>query len=141
MALKCTRSHQAEGLCFASEGSPALLESYAFIGVLAVIALGFPLVGLGTAWLVRPKKPGAIKKATYECGLETIGDTWVQFKVQYYIYALIFVVFDIETVFLYPWAVAYKQLGLFALIEMAIFIGILVAGLVYAWRKGVLEWV
>jgi NADH:ubiquinone oxidoreductase subunit 3 (subunit A) len=140
MALERTPSHLAEGLCFASEGSFALLQNFAFIGVLAVIALGFPILGLGTAWLLRPKKPGPIKQATYECGLETVGDTWVQFKVQYYIYALIFVVFDIETVFLYPWAVAYKHLGLFALIELAIFIAILVAGLVYAWRKGVLEW-
>ena len=118
-----------------------MLDNFAFIAVLAVIALAFPLVGLGAAWLVRPKKPGPIKQATYECGLETVGDTWVQFKVQYYIYALIFVVFDIETVFLYPWAVAYSQLGLFALVEMAIFIGILVVGLLYAWRKGALEWV
>ncbi len=118
-----------------------MLQSYAFVGVLMVIALGFPLVGLGAAWLVRPKKPGPIKQATYECGLETVGDTWVQFKVQYYIYALVFVVFDVETVFLFPWAVAYNQLGLFALVERAIFIGILVAGLLYAWRKGALEWV
>ncbi len=92
------------------------------------------------AFLIRPKKPGPIKKSTYECGLETIGETWVRFRVQYYIYALVFVIFDIETVFLYPWAVAYNQLGLFALVEMFIFLGILVGGLLYAWRKGVLEW-
>jgi len=92
------------------------------------------------AFLIRPKKPGPIKKSTYECGLETMGETWVRFRVQYYIYALVFVIFDIETVFLYPWAVAYNQLGLFALVEMFIFLGILVGGLLYAWRKGVLEW-
>lgn len=118
-----------------------MLESYAFIGIFIIIAFSLPVIGLALAWVIRPKKPGPIKQSTYECGLETIGETWVQFRVQYYIYALIFVVFDIETVFLYPWAVAYNQLGLFALVEMVIFLGILVGGLAYAWRKGVLEWV
>jgi NADH-quinone oxidoreductase subunit A len=117
-----------------------LLEQYAFIGLLAVIALLFPVAGLVFAWLIRPKKPGPIKQSIYECGLETFGETWVQFRVQYYIYALVFVIFDIETVFLYPWAVAYNKLGLFALVEMVIFLGILLGGLLYAWRKGVLEW-
>ena len=84
---------------------------------------------------------GTIRAAKIACGLEAIGDIWVQFKVQYYIFALIFVVFDIETVFIYPWAVAYKQIGLFALLEMIVFILILVMGLAYAWRKGALEWV
>ena len=72
--------------------------------------------------------------------MEAIGDIWVQFKVQYYLYALAFVIFDIETVFLYPWAVAYGQLGLFALFEMVVFLAILTIGLVYAWKKGALEW-
>jgi len=117
-----------------------LLQSYSFVGLMAIVAIGFPVVALAIAWLVRPKKPTPLKQSTYECGLETIGETWVQFRVQYYIYALLFVVFDVETVFLYPWAVAYKQLGLFALAEMFIFIGILVLGLTYAWRKGVLQW-
>lgn len=118
-----------------------MLRNYAFILVFSVIALSVPIIGLSLAWLLRPKKPGKIKNAIYECGLETIGETWVQFKVQYYIYALIFVIFDIETVFLYPWAVAYNHMGLFALVEMFIFILILVAGLLYAWRTGALEWV
>ena len=107
---------------------------------MAIVALGFPVIALGMAWIIRPKRPTPIKQDTYECGLETIGETWVQFKVQYYIYALVFVIFDIETVFLYPWAVAYRQMGFFALIEMFIFIAILVVGLAYAWRKGVLRW-
>ena len=72
--------------------------------------------------------------------METVGDTWVQFKVQYYIYALVFLVFDIETVFLFPWAVAFDKLELFMVLEGVLFIAILLAGLVYAWRKGVLEW-
>lgn len=118
-----------------------VLSDYLLIGVLAVVALIFPVGGMLTAWIVRPKKPGWIKQSIYECGLETIGETWVQFKVQYYVYALVFVVFDIETVFLLPWAVAYNQLGLFALVEMFIFLVILLGGLLWAWRKGALEWV
>lgn len=118
-----------------------MLRDYAFILIFSAIALSVPILGLSMAWLLRPKKPGKIKNATYECGLETFGETWVQFKVQYYIYALIFVIFDIETVFLYPWAVAYNKLGLFALVEMFIFIAILVVGLLYAWRTDALEWV
>ncbi len=118
-----------------------MLNQYVFIGIFAIIAILFPVIALGLAFVVRPKKPNPIKSSTYECGLETIGETWVQFRVQYYIYALVFVVFDVETVFLYPWAVAYNKLGLFALVEMFIFLGILVGGLAYAWRKGALEWV
>jgi len=117
-----------------------LLSDYAFLGLFLIAAILFPLAAMFMAFLIRPKKPGPIKKSTYECGLETMGETWVRFRVQYYIYALVFVIFDIETVFLYPWAVAYNQLGLFALVEMFIFLGILAGGLLYAWRKGVLEW-
>jgi NADH-quinone oxidoreductase subunit A len=114
---------------------------FAFIGLLLVVAAVFPLIAMFLAFLLRPRKPAPVKKSIYECGLETIGETWVRFRVQYYIYALIFLVFDVETVFLYPWAVAYGQLGLFALVEMFLFIMILLGGLVYAWRKGALEWV
>jgi NADH:ubiquinone oxidoreductase subunit 3 (subunit A) len=117
-----------------------LLQSYGVIGVFVIVAILFPLVALAIAWLVRPKKPTPLKNSTYECGMETFGDTWVQFRVQYYLYALVFVLFDIETVFLLPWAVVYNQLGLFALAEMLLFIALLVVGLVYAWRKGALEW-
>jgi len=117
-----------------------LLADYTFIGIFAVIAIVFPIIALALAFLIRPKKPNPIKSSIYECGLETIGETWVQFRVQYYIYALVFVIFDIETVFLYPWAMAYNKLGLFALVEMFIFLAILFGGLIYAWRKGALEW-
>lgn len=117
-----------------------MLSSYAFIAVLSIVALGFAVMGLLAAWLVSPKKPNPIKNDAYECGIETIGDTWVQFKAQYYLFALIFVVFDVEAVFLFPWAVAYHQLGLYALAEAALFILILLGGLLYAWRKGALEW-
>jgi len=118
-----------------------LLANYAILAVFLVFAGLVPIGALVAAWVVRPHKPNPIKSKTYECGIETIGETWVQFKVQYYIYAIVFVIFDIETAFLYPWAVAYNQLGLFALFEMLVFVGILLAGLLYAWRKGALEWV
>jgi len=91
--------------------------------------------------LLAPKKPNPVKQSTYECGIETVGDSWVQFKAQYYIFALVFLVFDVETVFLFPWALAMDKLPLFAVLEGILFILILVAGLVYVWRKGMLEWV
>ena len=114
--------------------------SYLFIGILLVVATIFGLLPLGLARVVAPRKPSPIKQSTYECGMETVGETWVQFRVQYYLYALIFVIFDIETVFLFPWAVAFSKLGLFAFVEMLIFLAILFASWAYAWRKGVLEW-
>jgi NADH-quinone oxidoreductase subunit A len=116
------------------------LYNYLFIGCFVLIALVFPLLPVVLARFVAPRKPSPIKNAIYECGMEAQGDSWIQFRVQYYIFALIFVIFDIETVFIYPWAVAFKQLGLFAFVEMIVFISILAFGLVYAWKKGVLEW-
>jgi NADH-quinone oxidoreductase subunit A len=117
-----------------------VLSEFTFVGILIVVAALLPIAGLGLAWLIRPKKPNPVKQSTYECGIETIGDAWVQFRAQYYIYALVFVVFDIEAVFLLPWAVAYNQLPLFALVEAIVFILILVLALAYAWRKGALRW-
>jgi NADH-quinone oxidoreductase subunit A len=117
-----------------------LLSGYAFIALFAIIAVVFPIIALLLSFILRPRRPHPIKALIYECGLETVGETWVQVKIGYYIYALIFVIFDIETIFLYPWAVAYNQLGLFALVEMFIFLAILVAGLAYAWKEGALEW-
>ena len=117
-----------------------MLSDYNFVGLFATIAIAFPFVALGVAWLLRPKKPNPVKTDTYECGLQTIGQTWVRFRAQYYVYALVFVVFDIEAAFLFPWAVAYNRLGLYALVEMVLFLGILLVGLIYAWRKGALRW-
>jgi NADH-quinone oxidoreductase subunit A len=118
-----------------------MLSTYAFLGIFFVAAVSFPIIPLILAWLIRPKRPTEIKQSTYECGLETMGDIWVQFKVQYYLYALAFVIFDIEVVFLYPWAVALPGMGVFALIAMAVFLFILVFSLIYDWRKGALEWI
>lgn len=117
-----------------------MLEQYGFIGIMALIALAFPFVGLAAAWLLRPKRPDPLKNSIYECGVETIGETWVQFRAQYYLFALIFVVFDIEAIFLFPFAVAFNQLTLFAVFETILFVLILAVGLIYVWRKGALEW-
>lgn len=113
---------------------------YLFIGIFLLIAIVFPLLPIILARFVAPRKPSPIKNATYECGMEAKSDSWVQFRVQYYVFALIFVIFDIETVFIYPWAVAFQELGLFAFVEMVIFIAILGMGLAYAWKKKALEW-
>jgi NADH:ubiquinone oxidoreductase subunit 3 (subunit A) len=116
-------------------------NEWLYIGVFIIIGIIVPVVPLVFAALVAPKKPNPVKQATYECGIETVGDSWVQFKAQYYIFALVFLVFDVETVFLFPWALSLNQLPMFVVLEGVLFIGILVAGLVYAWRKGLLEWV
>ena len=115
-------------------------NEWLYIGIFLVIGLIVPIVPLVFSSLVAPRKPNPIKQSTYECGLETVGDSWVQFKAQYYIFALVFLIFDVETVFLFPWALSLKQLPLFVVFEGVLFIAILVAGLVYAWRKGMLEW-
>jgi NADH:ubiquinone oxidoreductase subunit 3 (subunit A) len=112
-----------------------------FLALLLPLGFIMPAVPIGLSRLIGPRKPNPVKDSAYECGVETVGDTWVQFKVQYYIFALVFVVFDVEAVFLFPWAVAYDRLQLYAVLEGVLFIAILAAGLVYAWRKGSLEWV
>jgi NADH:ubiquinone oxidoreductase subunit 3 (subunit A) len=115
-------------------------EQWLYIGVFLLLAPIIPAAAILIPRLIAPRKPNKIKQDTYECGIETVGETWVQFRVQYYIFALIFLIFDVELVFLYPWAVAFDVLPMFAVLEGVIFIAILIAGLVYAWRKGALEW-
>lgn len=117
------------------------LEDYLDVAVFSLVGLGFVFMVLTLSRLIGPSEPNEKKLATYECGEVPIGDPWIQFHVRYYIFALIFVIFDIEAVFLYPWALVFKRLGLFGLGEMMIFIAVLALGLVYAWRKGVLDWV
>ena len=118
-----------------------ILSQYLFVGMLLLGAIGFALAPMVLVRLVAPVKRSESKSDTYECGLLTTGETWVRFRIQYYIYALMFLVFDVETVFLYPWAVTYGSLGLFALVEMIIFLAMLAVGLAYAWAKGMLKWV
>lgn len=110
-----------------------------FLGFLIICSL-VPVLALGASKILRPKSQTLARITTYESGMEPIGGAWIQFNIRYYMFALVFVIFDVETVFLYPWAVAFNQLGVLAFIEALIFIGILVIGLVYAWRKGALEW-
>jgi NADH-quinone oxidoreductase subunit A len=100
--------------------------------------IGIALVGL--PWLLRPRRPSPRKSETYECGLRPHGESWVQFKAQYYIFALVFLVFDVEAVFLFPWAVAYNWLPFYAVLEGVLFILLLAVALLYTWRKGALEW-
>ncbi|MFC1921960.1 NADH-quinone oxidoreductase subunit A [Chloroflexota bacterium] len=118
-----------------------MLNDWIFIGIFLLLAPVFPAMALLIPRLIAPRKPNPLKSETYECGIETYGETWVQFKAQYYIFAIVFLIFDIEIVFLFPWAVAFDQLPFFAVMEGVIFILILVVGLLYTWRKGVLEWV
>ncbi|MBC8170756.1 MAG: NADH-quinone oxidoreductase subunit A [Anaerolineae bacterium] len=118
----------------------SVLQDWAFIGVFFLLAPLLPSLPIVIAGLISPRKPNAIKQATYECGVETVGDTWVQFKVQYYLYGLIFLVFDVEMVFLFPWALAYRQLDFFAFGAGLLFIFLLTDALFYAWGKNALEW-
>jgi NADH:ubiquinone oxidoreductase subunit 3 (subunit A) len=115
-------------------------NQYLFVVVLLAAALAFPLVALALARLLAPRKPSPIKSDTYECGLKSKGDAWVQFRAGYYIYALVYVLFAVETVFLYPWAVAFAGLGIGAFMAMMVFVLLLVEGLAYAWAKGGLDW-
>lgn len=118
-----------------------MLNDWLYIGLFVFISMALPAVAILAAGLLAPKKPNPIKNSTYECGIETVGPSWIQFKAQYYIYALVFLVFDVETIFLYPWAAAYNQLTLFGIVEAILFILILLSGLLYAWKKGALEWI
>lgn len=122
-----------------------MLPEWGQAGFMFALALIFPIGGIGSSWLlgrlgVRPDRPDSIKEATYECGVETEGPTWVQFNFRYYYFALLFVIFDVEAVFLYPWAVSSNQYGVVAFVEVLTFIVILLIGLLYAWRKKALEW-
>jgi NADH:ubiquinone oxidoreductase subunit 3 (subunit A) len=117
-----------------------MLNDWLFIGLIVLLAPIFPTIALIIPRLIAPRKPHPLKSQTYECGIETVGDTWVQFKTQYYNFGLIFLIFDVEIVFLFPWAVAFNHLPLFAVFEGILFIVILIGGLLYAWKKGVLEW-
>ena len=118
---------------------------YGFVLILTVVAVIVPTSMVLASWLfqrlrVRPSKPDPVKSEIYECGMETIGGRWVQFNFRYYLYALLFLLFDVTAVFIYPWAVRLKTLGAYALLELLAFVGILTLGWAYAWRKGALEW-
>lgn len=117
-----------------------MLGNFAFVLVLSIVAFIIPLAAIVVGKLIAPRRPDAIKNSTYESGVETIGDTWVQFRAQYYLIGLIFLIFDVEVIFLFPIAVAFQQMSLFGVVATVTFVLILLLGLLFEWRKGALEW-
>ena len=119
-------------------------DPYFFIVIFCGVAMIFPLMPLALAWMWRrffqPPKPGPMKSATYECGVESLGEAHVQFRSQYYLYAIIFLIFDVEAIFLVPFAVAFTGLPIGAFVGILVFLLLLIEGLVWAWGKGCLNW-
>ena len=117
-----------------------MITDFGRVLIFLIVGVVFVAGGMIFAWLLRPSRPYPSKLATYECGEVPLGDTRVRFNVRFYVVALIFLIFDVEVVFLFPWAVVYKNLGWFAFIEMLVFLGMLAVGYAYVWRKGDLDW-
>jgi len=122
-----------------------LAKDFSVVAIFTIVGIAFVALTLLASMIFRPHRPSDQKLSTYECGEAPIGPAWIQFRVGYYIYALIFLIFDVEAVFVFPWAaqmIHLKKMGLavMGLVDMLIFVGVLVVGLVYAWKKGVLEW-
>jgi NADH-quinone oxidoreductase subunit A len=116
------------------------LSDYATVGVITLVGIGLATAMLSTNRLMRPTVPSRAKSLTYESGVDPVGSGWAQANVRYYVYAFLYVIFAVDAVFLFPWAVVFVAIGWAAAIEMAVFIGFVAIGLVYAWRKGVLSW-
>ena len=116
-------------------------QSYGIVLAVAVAGAGLVVVAFTAAKLIAPSRPLPAKLTTYECGIDPVGEGWSQTQIRYYIYAFLFVIFDVESVFLFPWASIFEDLGMQAVVEMMIFIGILALALLYAYRKKVLQWV
>ncbi len=125
----------------ASELMSEFLRSYLIVFWFGLIALLLASLLLGIAVLVRPNNPNREKLLTYESGVDPVGEGWSQSQIRYYVFALLFVIFDVEAVFIFPWATQLERYAGFGLVEMGVFVGVLLLGLVYAWRKGVLRWV
>jgi NADH-quinone oxidoreductase subunit A len=122
-------------------GSP-MAADYAYVGFFLIVGVLFVILNIDIlSRIIRPRNPTPRKLTTYECGEEPIGIGWIRFHVRYYMYALVYIIFAVETVFLFPWAIVFREMGLFAFVEMMVFIGILLVGLAYAWKKKALEWV
>jgi len=119
-----------------------MLQQYGTIGLFFIAAIIFGFAALAVSWLLRakPSRSSRQKYEAYECGMPTIGPTWIQFKLNYFTLALVFLVFDVETIFLYPWAVTFRELGLFVFVEMFIFLTILLIGFWYAWKERAFDW-
>ena len=118
----------------------AFLRQYLTVAVFAGAAVAMVAAMLGAGRLVRPVRPQPQKYIAYECGVDPVGVGWTQSQIRYYVFALLFVMFDVEAVFIFPWAIRLEILGVFGLVEMFVFIVVLALGLLYAWRKGVLRW-
>lgn len=117
-----------------------MLGAYLPILLLVLVAIGFGLVSVVMSSLIGPKKPSAVKLQPYESGCDPVGTARERYSIKFYLIAMLFILFDIEAVFLYPWAILYKKLGVFGLVEMGLFIVILFVGYIYVWKKGALEW-
>jgi len=117
-----------------------MMSAYAVIYAFVIVAVAFAAVTLGAAKILRPKVPYARKESTYECGIPATGSTEVKLNIRFHTYALLFVLFDVEVLFVYPWAVTAREMGRVALVEMGAFLFVLALGLGYAWRKGALSW-
>lgn len=129
------------GPVVASSAMSEFLRSYLIVFWFGLIALLLASLLLGIAVLVRPNNPNREKLLTYESGVDPVGEGWSQSQIRYYVFALLFVIFDVEAVFIFPWATQLERYAGFGLVEMGVFVGVLLLGLVYAWRKGVLRWV
>ena len=117
-----------------------MLNQYGFILMLSAIALLIPVAAITIGHFLGPRRPNPIKNETYESGVETIGDTWIQFRAQYYLLGLVFLIFDVEVIFLFPIAVAFQNLSFFSVLAAVTFVLILILGLFLEWRKGALDW-
>ena len=115
-------------------------QQYAVLVAVLIGGLGLVAIAFGAARVIAPRRQLPEKLTTYECGIDPVGEGWAQTQIRYYIFALLFVMFDVEAVFIFPWAVQLERLAVFGLVEMVVFIVILALGLVYAWRKDVLRW-
>ena len=117
-----------------------MMSAYGVVYAFFVVAIGFAVAALGAAKILRASVPYARKESTYECGIPAVGSTEVKLNIRFHLYALLFVLFDVEVLYVYPWAVTSRELGTLALVEMGVFISILLLGLAFAWRKGALSW-
>jgi NADH-quinone oxidoreductase subunit A len=125
---------------FFRRGEAKMLENYLPILLFILVGLAFGIVPIMAGWLLAPNKPDSEKLSPYECGFEAFEDARMKFDVRYYLVAILFILFDLEIAFLFPWAIVLEEIGLFGFVAMMIFLGILVVGFIYEWMKGALEW-
>jgi NADH:ubiquinone oxidoreductase subunit 3 (subunit A) len=121
-------------------GGVSLLSNYAIIAILTIGGLIFAAAAMLISRIFQPRKQYSKKTDTYECGFETKGSSWMSFRSSYFVYALVYLIFEVEVIFLYPWAVEFKMLGLFAIVEMIIFFTLLIAAFLFAWKEGAFKW-